>query len=138
VPRPATGGNPPQIDELALLEANANALAAVLVRIGLELIEIDRHVQFLALAMRKRFECLDPIAFETAGLMDVPVEDPLDPELREGLGRDEVRAVAVEVPVAKGGDYALVDLADDLGGSLPRRPRDCSKSSPIRVGLVST
>jgi hypothetical protein len=95
-----------EIDELALLEADANALVAVLVRIGFELIEVNRHVQFLALAMAKwlnraDIDDLDPVAFEAAWLMDVAVEDPLGPELREGLGGDQVWAVAIEVPVAE-------------------------------------
>jgi hypothetical protein len=95
-----------------------------LVRVGFELIQLDRHIQLLTLAMRKRLERadvnnLDPVAFEGAGLMDVAVEDPLDAEPGEGFGWDQVRAIAVEIPVAEGGDGALVDLTDHLRGGLP-------------------
>jgi hypothetical protein len=46
------------------LEANANAFVAVLVRIGFELIEFDRHVHLLTLAVAKRLERADVGALE--------------------------------------------------------------------------
>ena len=57
---------------------------------------------------------LDPVAFETARLMGMAVEDTLDAEPGEGLSGDQVRAIAVEVPVAEGRDGVLIDLTNDL------------------------
>jgi hypothetical protein len=59
------------VQELALLEAEANAFVAVLVRTGFELIQIDRHVQVIPLAVAERLQRadvddLDPVALESA------------------------------------------------------------------------
>ena len=46
--------------------------------------------------------------------MDVAVEDTLDAEPGEGLSADQVRAIAVEVPVTEGRHCVFVDLTNDL------------------------